>query len=295
MKTITDYGLTLVPVESAPEYTWKIMHDGKEAGMVDLSREGVLSIRVNEEDRYHHIGFDTVRILTVYGHEDLGMEELFASMDKENEGARRILTHNGYEIVTETAGHLHLVHRKLTTRRDDDYDPGEGKEVLYFAGGCFWGMEKVFTLLDGVTETCTGYANGHTANPRYEDICRNDTGYRETVRVTYDPKIISAETLLEAYFLCIDPTLKDQQGEDIGTQYQTGVYYRSDALGETVRRYFAEEAKKYERFEVELEPLKVFYEAEEYHQKYLDKMPNGYCHITAVEMDEVRKLNERRK
>ncbi len=293
MKRITDYGLVLEPAEDMLPYTWHIMQDGKVKGVADLGPEGVLSVFVNEEDRYHHIGFDTVRILTVYGHEDLGLEELFASMDKENEGARRIFTHNGFEIVKETAGHLHLVHRKLTTVKDDGYDPGEGKKVLYFAGGCFWGMEKAFTLLDGVTDTCTGYANGHTANPRYEDICRNDTGYRETVRVTYDPAVTSTETLLKAFFLCIDPTVKDRQGEDIGSQYQTGVYYRDEELGEAVRAYFEEEKKRHGRFEVELEELKVFYEAEEYHQKYLDKMPNGYCHITQVEMDEVCKLNNR--
>ena len=291
MKSITDYGLVLEPVETSFKHTWRILKEGRETGRVDLSREGVLSIYVNEPDRYHHIGFDTVRILTVYAHEDLGMDTVCATMDKDNEGARRILTHNGYEIVLETAGHLCLEHRKLTTVQDDEYDPGEGKKVLYFAGGCFWGMEKAFTLLDGVTATCTGYANGHTPAPRYEDICRNDTGYRETVRVTYDPAQAPTEILLKAFFLCIDPTVKDRQGEDTGTQYQTGVYYRDEALGEEVRRYFEEEKKKYDCFEVELEPLKVFYEAEEYHQKYLDKMPNGYCHITAVEMEEIRKLN----
>ncbi|MBR2991528.1 MAG: peptide-methionine (S)-S-oxide reductase MsrA [Solobacterium sp.] len=293
MKSITDYGLTLEPAETPSGTSWAIMSEGRCVGTADLSRDGVISVFINEADRYHHYAFDAIRILTVYAHEDLGIDTVFASMDKENEGARRILTHNGYEIMQESAGHLYLEHRKLTTVRDDDYDPGEGRQVLYFAGGCFWGMEKVFRLLDGVTDTCTGYANGHTSAPRYEDICRNDTGYRETVRVTYDPAQAPTEILLKALFLCIDPTVKDRQGEDIGTQYQTGVYYRDEELGETVRKYFEEEKKRHGRFEVELEPLKVFYEAEEYHQRYLDKMPNGYCHITNVEMEEVKKLNNR--
>ena len=174
-------------------------------------------------------------------------------------------------------------------RRQDEYD---GKKTIYLAGGCFWGTERVFKLLKGVTDTCVGYANGMQKDPRYEDIIRHNTGYRETVRVTYDPALISLEKVLKAYFLCIDPTEKDAQRGDVGTQYQTGVYYKDPALKERIERVFAEERKKTAVFQVELKPLECFYEAEEYHQDYLDKIPDGYCHITAVDLEKVKALNE---
>ena len=153
-------------------------------------------------------------------------------------------------------------------------------------------MERVFKVLDGVINTTTGYANGHLDNPSYEDIIRNDTGYRECVRVIYDKKKVTLETVLEAFFMCIDPTLKNQQGEDIGEQYQTGIYYRNPDLNERIKKVYDLKSQDYSDFHVELKPLDVFYEAEEYHQNYLDKHPDGYCHITRVDLERVKSLNK---
>ncbi len=178
------------------------------------------------------------------------------------------------------------------TVRDDNYKAPEGCKVIYLCGGCFWGTERVFQILDGVIETEVGYANGHTLSPTYEEVCRHNTGYRECVRITYDPRKVSTETILTAYFMCVDPTRDDGQGGDIGEQYLLGVYYRDDELKGPVTDFLEKEKEKYPEFHVDNKPLEVFYEAEEYHQDYLIKNPTGYCHITKVEMDEVRKLNK---
>lgn len=163
---------------------------------------------------------------------------------------------------------------------------------IYLAGGCFWGMEHALQLLHGIIETEAGYANGTLDHPSYEAVCTDTTGHRETVRAVYDPERISLETILKAYFICIDPTLKNRQAGDIGSQYQTGIY-TVDADSETrVETYLKEERKKYPAFFVEYGPLKSFWPAEEYHQKYLDKTPGGYCHVSQEEFRKIRELNE---
>ena len=176
---------------------------------------------------------------------------------------------------------------------NNEYVPQDGFEVLYFAGGCFWGMEKAFRQLDGVIETVVGYANGMLDFPSYEEVCNGETGHRETVRVTYDPSVIDINKLLEAFFICIDPSVKNRQGFDIGTQYQTGVYYSTEKQFATIKKFFEEERKKHKRFEVELAPLSCFWPAEEYHQDYLTKHPYGYCHISSAELYKVRVLNDK--
>ena len=165
-------------------------------------------------------------------------------------------------------------------------------KTIYFAGGCFGGCEKVFQKVPGVKDTEVGYANGWKENPTYEEVCGNETGHRETVKVTYEDKEVSLTTLLKVYFLVIDPTLQNQQGNDIGTQYQTGVYYEDEEDLPIIQATFEAEKKKVAHFYVECEKLKCFYTAEEYHQDYLIKNPNGYCHITNIEMEEVQKLLE---
>ena len=164
-------------------------------------------------------------------------------------------------------------------------------KTIYLAGGCFWGTERAFQMLKGVTDTTVGYANGHTENPTYKEVCTDTTGFRETVRIDYDDTVLSLETVLKAYFMCIDPTIKDRQGNDVGSQYQTGVYYIDDESRAIAERVFEEKKKEYPVFCVELEPIKNFYDAEEYHQDYLIKNPTGYCHITKAEFDEVKALN----
>ena len=151
---------------------------------------------------------------------------------------------------------------------------------IYFAGGCFWGVEEYFSRIPGVCDVTSGYANGNTENPSYEDVIFKNTGHAETVHVQYDPDIVSLKTLTEHFFMIIDPLSLNRQGYDFGTQYRTGVYYTDEAGIETIKVVFEEEQKKYtQKIVVELLPLKHYYLAEEHHQDYLKKNPNGYCHV----------------
>ena len=153
------------------------------------------------------------------------------------------------------------------------------QKTLYLAGGCFWGCQKYFDLLNGVLETEVGYANGPTPDPSYEAVCR-DSGHAETVRVAYDPDVLPLRALLDAYFKIIDPVSVNRQGHDEGIQYRTGIYTTDDADLPTIRAALADLAKNYDQpLAIELKPLENFYPAEEYHQKYLEKNPGGYCHI----------------
>ena len=160
------------------------------------------------------------------------------------------------------------------------------ENVIYLAGGCFWGMEALMQSIPGVLDAQSGYANGTgAADADYRTVCTGQTGFRETVRVEYDPEQVSLDALLLAYFYVIDPTVENRQGNDIGTQYQTGVYYTNDRARETVERIAAIERGRSQAFFVEIGPLVNFYPAEEYHQDYLAKNPGGYCHIPLEEMD----------
>ena len=167
---------------------------------------------------------------------------------------------------------------------------GEGNSTIYFAGGCFWGIEKLMSLVPGVTDAVSGYANGVVENPSYEQVSRGDTGHRETVKVSYDAQKVDLKALLKLYFSVIDPTFKDQQGNDRGSQYQTGVYWDNEADKAVVLDYAKQEQAKYSAFHVELAPLSMFWNAEEYHQDYLDKNPGGYCHIPASAFEQAKNL-----
>lgn len=177
------------------------------------------------------------------------------------------------------------------TPLDETYTKKEGVDVIYLAGGCFWGMEKLMQSIPGVLNVTSGYANGQAGEaPTYKSVLTGLTGYRETVRVEYDPSQISLDALLFAYFRVIDPTIENRQGNDVGTQYQTGVYYADEAARKAVARVAAIERSRTERFVVELAPLERFYDAEEYHQDYLDKNPGGYCHIPREEITSVSRV-----
>ena len=164
-------------------------------------------------------------------------------------------------------------------------------KVIYLAGGCFWGLEHLMGSLRGVVDAESGYANGKSAEfANYDAVCTGLTGFRETVRVEYDTEEVSLENLLAAYFAVIDPTLVNRQGMDIGTQYQTGIYYVDEESRTIVERMAAEEKGKHRRFYVEVKPLENFFPAEEYHQDYLIKNPHGYCHISPAKMAQVREM-----
>ena len=156
-------------------------------------------------------------------------------------------------------------------------------KTIYLAGGCFWGTQRFFDQFPGVRHTEVGYANGRTAHPTYEDVCRRNTGHAETVRIEYDESVISLTELLDYYFLAVDPLSVNRQGEDVGTQYRTGIYYTDESLLPQIRARVAEEERRLGApLAVEVLPLENFYRAEAYHQDYLVKNPGGYCHIPAV-------------
>lgn len=152
-------------------------------------------------------------------------------------------------------------------------------KTIYLAGGCFWGTQKFFDQFPGVMETEVGYANGPTENPSYQDVCRS-SGHAETVRVVYDEAIISLTELLDRYFMVIDPLSVNRQGGDAGIQYRTGIYYDEPSQRPEIEARMRRESEALgQALAVELAPLENFYAAEDYHQKYLDKNPGGYCHI----------------
>ena len=167
-----------------------------------------------------------------------------------------------------------------------DYDNSDLK-TIYLAGGCFWGLEAYMERIYGVADVISGYANGNTENPTYEDVSRKNTGHAETLKIQYDPARVSLDNLLDYYLLVIDPTSLNKQGNDVGTQYRTGIYFTDEKDREIIEKKLEDEQKKYkDKIVVEVEKLSNFYEAEAYHQDYLDKNPYGYCHI------DLRKANE---
>ena len=150
---------------------------------------------------------------------------------------------------------------------------------IYLAGGCFWGVQKYFDQFDGVVATEVGYANGPDAAPSYQDVCAS-SGHAETVRIGSDEAAITLRRLLDYYFMVIDPLSVNRQGHDTGIQYRTGIYYTdADQLPEIRAVCEREAARAGQPLAVEVAPLENFFPAEEYHQKYLDKNPGGYCHI----------------
>lgn len=155
---------------------------------------------------------------------------------------------------------------------------------IYLAGGCFWGSQKFLDLIDGVVATEVGYANGKTQNPSYEEVCTQQTGHAETVQVQFDETRLPLADLLWLFFQSIDPTTVNRQGGDTGPQYRTGIYYTHSDDGVVAQNFVNSMQQNYnEPIAVEVKPLENFYTAEEYHQKYLDKTPGGYCHISPAQ------------
>ena len=154
--------------------------------------------------------------------------------------------------------------------------------TIFLAGGCFWGIEHLMKALPGVVETTCGYANGTgEQDADYRTVCTGRTGFRETVKVVFDDTATSVDALLYALFHVIDPEAVNRQAHDIGTQYQAGVFWTpgDEEVAEDVHRVMDVERAHYDHFAVEEKPLENFFAAEEYHQDYLDKNPDGYCHV----------------
>ena len=158
----------------------------------------------------------------------------------------------------------------------------EGFERALFGMGCFWGAERKFWQMPGVYSTAVGYAAGSTPNPTYREVCSGMTGHAEVVLVVFDPKRVSYEDLLKTFWESHDPTQGMRQGNDVGTQYRSGIYFYDDAqraAAERSRDMFQGELAKasYGRITTEIQPAPEFYYAEDYHQQYLAKNPGGYC------------------
>ncbi len=174
--------------------------------------------------------------------------------------------------------------RILTRRYLQDFYKNHYREInmkkIVVAGGCFWGVEEYFRRLKGIESTRVGYAQGHLADPTYKDVKAQVSGHAEVVEVYYDRTIISFEKILEHLFRIIDPTSLNKQGEDEGTSYRTGIYYETDEELNRINEFINSVKNNYEKeIVVEVEKLDKFFDAEEYHQKYLVVNPTGYCHV----------------
>jgi peptide-methionine (S)-S-oxide reductase len=165
-------------------------------------------------------------------------------------------------------------------------------EVIYLAGGCFWGTEHFFKQVRGVLSVQSGYVNGHTNKPTYEEVVTGQTGYAEAVKLTYDPQQLSFKKLLALFFITIDPTSLNQQGTDVGTHYRTGIYYVNEQQRITAEHALRKLAAHYTQpIVVECEPFRVFQPAEDWHTDYLAKFPSVDCHIAPEVLANARMVN----
>ena len=167
-------------------------------------------------------------------------------------------------------------------------------KTIYLAAGCFWGAQHYLKQINGVVETETGFANGDTENPTYKEVYTDKTGYAEAVRVVFDPEVLPLRKLLNLYFDCIEPTSVNRQGEDEGTRYRTGIYYIEPEDYLTIKDIFNEVQRGYSApLAVEVEPIRNFFPADESHQDYLDKHPDGYCHLPQALFEMARMANRK--
>ena len=203
---------------------------------------------------------------------------MFGLMRKKSEMVERDASLTGRDTPIPTAETHFVFDRPLSA------DVPPGMEVAMFGMGCFWGVERMFWKLDGVYLTMVGYAGGFTPNATYQEVCSGQTGHNEVVRVVYDPKGVSYEDLLKVFWEGHDPTQGMRQGNDVGTQYRSGIYTFSDAqkaAAEDSQKMFARQLSEagFGDVTTEILPAPPFYFAEEYHQQYLAKNPGGYCGI----------------
>lgn len=158
----------------------------------------------------------------------------------------------------------------------------QDRETAIFAAGCFWGVQEYFSRVKGVIKSESGYTGGTKKNPTYEEVCTGKTGHAEAVRIVYDPGVVSYERLLQHFWEVHDPTSLNRQGNDVGSQYRSAIFYtnpRQEAAAKSSREKLAQSGRYSRKIVTEILPAKEFYPAEEYHQDYLKKNPHGYCHI----------------
>ncbi len=203
---------------------------------------------------------------------------MFSLFSKKSEMVSPEAALAGRDMAIPTAD-THFVNGRTLT-----LDVPDGFEVAMFGMGCFWGVERMFWKLDGVWLTMVGYAGGHTPNATYQEVCSGQTGHNEVVRVVYDPAVVTFDDLLKVFWEGHDPTQGMRQGNDVGTQYRSGIYYADDAqkaAAEAARAMFAPRLAErgFDDITTEIVPAPEFYFAEDYHQQYLAKNPGGYCGI----------------
>ena len=202
--------------------------------------------------------------------------------------AREIGLEGSFDIREPQITKPDNIEYKFTWIGDVNMD-NKNKEI-YLAGGCFWGTEKYLSLIKGIVNTEVGYANGNTPCPTYQDVCYKNTGHTETVKVVYNPNIIKLKAILDLFYDVINPTSINKQGNDVGSQYRSGIYYIDTNDLPVIEKSIKELQTRYEKkIAIEVLPLDNYTTAEEYHQKYLDKNPGGYCHIGP---DKFRKVME---
>ncbi|MBX6351095.1 MAG: peptide-methionine (S)-S-oxide reductase MsrA [Clostridia bacterium] len=174
----------------------------------------------------------------------------------------------------------------MGAREADDVQTDGGRAIATFAGGCFWCLEPVFSDLEGVLSAVPGYSGGHVKNPSYEDVCTGTTGHAEAVQVEFDPRRISYRDLLEVFFAAHDPTTPNRQGEDVGHQYRSAIFFHTPEQEAEARRIVAELGAAPDphwegrRIVTEIQPFRAFYPAEDYHRDYFRRNPDkGYCRL----------------
>ncbi len=153
-------------------------------------------------------------------------------------------------------------------------------KTIYLAGGCFWGVQAYFDLIKGVTKTKVGYCQGYIQNPTYEQVCSGKTNHAEAILLEYDKNQVTLEKILEKYFKIINPYSLNKQGNDVGTQYRVGIYWENEEDFKIIHQFLEKkQSESQQKIVVENEKVKNFFDAEAYHQNYLEKNPFGYCHI----------------
>jgi len=180
-------------------------------------------------------------------------------------------------LIADVLNYLLIVQRSAEMNKESE---------IYLAGGCFWGMEKLMSSIPGVISVTSGYANGNKSDLTYREVCSGTTHAREAVHVLFDREKVSLETLLYAFFAVIDPSARNRQGNDVGEQYQTGVYYENEEDARICEKVFRTVRDREPVSFTELKPIESFCEAEDYHQRYLEKNPGGYCHISPKKIRE---------
>ena len=196
----------------------------------------------------------------------------------------------GEETMKNQAANTEL---EIQDQSWQEWEDASRLREIFFAGGCFWGVESYFSQVPGVRYATVGYANGDTANPSYQEVCTGKTGHAETVHLVYDPDQVSLQTLTEHFFLIINPLTLNRQGNDSGSQYRSGVYYTDESDLELLQQVRDAEQEKYTApIQTELLPLRCYYLAEDYHQDYLEKNPGGYCHIDFSSLADFPRLEQ---